>query len=30
VKRAVPEQGGAVMVEMGDGSLLEIRRREEA
>lgn len=30
VKRAVPEQGGAVMVEMGDGSLLEIRCREEA
>ncbi len=30
VKRAVPEHGGVVMVEMGDGSLLEIRRREEA
>ena len=29
VKRAVPEHGGAVMVEMGDGSLLEIRRRDE-
>jgi len=29
VKSAAPEQGGAVMVEMGDGSRLEIRRRED-
>ncbi len=29
VKGAAPEQGGAVMVEMGDGSRLEIRRRED-
>ncbi len=29
INRAVPGQGGAVMVEMGDGSLLEIRRRKD-
>lgn len=28
IKRAVPERGGPVTVEMADGSLLEIRRRE--
>ncbi|MCI8449451.1 MAG: hypothetical protein HFH30_13930 [Eubacterium sp.] len=30
IKKAVPEQGGVIAVEMGDGSQLEIRRREDA
>ena len=30
IKKAVPEQGGVITVEMGDGSQLEIRHREGA